>query len=114
MDHRQRGFVRRKHLGQLPCRAIKGAGRLVDAKRRDCRVVRIQQKQRTRIQLGNLAQVVDALRGEVQWCACVPEHLNRSGHVAVAINQALTLEQRVPVVLRLVRADDEDLGADAV
>ena len=60
------------------------------------------------------AQVVDALRREVQRCARVPEHLNRASHIAVTINQALTLEQRVPVILGLVCPDDEHLGANTM
>ena len=56
----------------------------------------------------------NALLCEVQRCACVPKHLNRTSHVAVTINQALTLKERVPVAFRLVCPDDENLWANTM
>ena len=75
--------------------------RLPQAQGRTARVVAVQQKQRTGIGFCDFPKVCNTAFSQMQRRSCVPEHLNRSSHVAVSIDQALTLKQRVPISFRV-------------
>ena len=102
--------MRGQGMSEVAGRAIESAGGLIHPERADAGVVAIDKEQRSRVLLRDGAQVRDALGREMKRGAGVPEHLNRAAEATISSNQALPLGQGVPVVLRLVGAD-EDLGS---
>ena len=101
-------------MGEVTGWAIKCTGGLINPERADAGVVAIDEEQRSRVLLSDGAQVRDTLGRQMEGCAGMPKHLNRAAEAAISSNQTLPLEQRVPIVLRLVGANDKNLRAGAM
>ena len=106
--------MRGQGMSEVASWSIKCTGGLINPERADAGVVAIDEEQRSRVLLSDGAQVRDPLGREMKRSAGMPEHLNRAAEATISSDQALPLKQGVPIVLRLVGANDENLGAGAM